>query len=112
MPSRTVSSRLSQGQPGRRDVTGDWGGLMVVCGTSWWDGTPLLERHLAVQLSRVAPVLYVDPPTSVLTRFRSREAARAAAPTGLRQVAPGICVLSPRVVPLMESPGVNALAVA
>jgi teichuronic acid biosynthesis glycosyltransferase TuaH len=93
-------------------MAGDWDGLMVVCGTSWWDGTPLLERHLAIQLSRVAPVLYVDPPTSLLTRYRSREAARSAAPTGLRRVGPTISVLSPRVVPLMESPGVNTIAAA
>lgn len=93
-------------------AAGQWDGLVVVCGASWWDGTPLLERHMAVELSKVGPVLYVDPPTSVLTRFRSRESVRAAAPAGLRHVDGNIAVLSPRVPPMMERPGIKAAAVA
>ena len=50
-------------------VESPWDGLIVVCGASWWDGTPLLEHHVAEELTRYAPVLYVDPPSSVLTRF-------------------------------------------
>jgi teichuronic acid biosynthesis glycosyltransferase TuaH len=92
-------------------AAGRWDDLVVVCGSSWWDGTPLLEQHMTQELSRFGPVLYVDPPTSVLTRFRSREAARASA-TGLRHVADNIAVLSPRVPPLMERPGIKATAVA
>lgn len=91
---------------------GEWEGLVVVCGASWWDGTPLLERHLAVELTRYAPVLYVDPPTSFLTRFRNADAAEHAARPGLRQVSDRLCVLSVRVPPLLERPMVKQVAVA
>src|SRR6478672_1637163 len=75
--------RHSTGHAGRRGAAvkapaGDWRGLLVVVGTSFWDGVPLLERHLAAELTRYGPVLYVDPPVSFLTRFRNRDAARAA----------------------------------
>lgn len=37
-------------------------GLVVVCAAAPWDGVRLLDQHLALGLSRYAPVLYVDPP--------------------------------------------------
>lgn len=84
--------------------------LVVIVGTSWWDGTPLLEHHLAVELSAHHRVLYVEPPTSVLTRFRSREASRAARPPGLHSVAPGVTVLAVRLPPLLYRPAVKPLS--
>ena len=83
---------------------GDWRGLLVVVGTSFWDGVPLLERHLAAELTRYGPVLYVDPPVSFLTRFRNRDAARAAKSPGLRKVDENLAVLSVRVPPLQSHP--------
>lgn len=80
-----------------------WEGLVVVVATSFWDGTPLLERHLAAELTRYAPVLYVEPPTSVLSRFRNREAGSRGRP-GLRVVQPGLAVLSVRLPPLKDRP--------
>lgn len=91
-------------------MAGEWDGLVVVCGASWWGGTPLLEQHVAVQLTEYAPVLYVDPPTSLLTRFRSPQAADLASPPGLRRVHDRIQVLSVHVPPLMERPGVKQLS--
>ena len=81
-----------------------WDGLVVVIATSFWDGTPLLERHLAAELTTYAPVLYVEPPTSVLSRFRNREAARSEGPAGMRLVAPGLMVLSVRLPPFKDRP--------
>lgn len=89
-----------------------WDGLIVVCGASWWDGTPLLEHHVAKELTGYAPVLYVDPPSSVLTRFRNQEARQSAGRPGLRQVDSRLAVLSIRVPPLMERPGVKQAALA
>lgn len=82
-------------------------GLVVVCGTSFWGGTPLLERHVAEHLLEFVDVLYVDPPVSRLTHLRSREAGEVGAEPGLRQDQPGLNVLSVRVVPLKGRPGVR-----
>lgn len=87
-------------------------GLVVVCGASWWHGTPLLERHIAEELGATRPVLYVDPPTSVLTRYRNDEARRVAMAPGLRQVGERTWLLSVRVPPMLERPGVKQLALA
>lgn len=85
-----------------RPTPGDWDHLVVVVATSFWDGTPLLERHLAAELAKYAPVLYVEPPISFLTRFRSKEVARTRPSSGLRLVAPRLAVFSPRLPPLKD----------
>lgn len=87
-----------------------WDDLVVICATSFWDGTPLLEHHLAEELSRDHHVLYVDPPTSVVSRFRNREAGTAARPPGLHEVAPGLAVLSVRLPPFKDRPAVKPLS--
>ena len=89
-----------------------WNGLVVVVGASWWNGTPLAEHHIAEELTAYAPVLYVDPPTSVLTRFRNVSARDAAQEPGLRVLSDRLAVLSVRVPPLMERPVVKDLALA
>ncbi len=98
---------MSPAEPGRArpEALGGrgWDGLVVIVATSFWDGTPLLERHLAAELTRYAPVLYVEPPTSVLSRFRNREAASRGG-SGLRVVEPGLAVLSVRLPPLKDRP--------
>jgi teichuronic acid biosynthesis glycosyltransferase TuaH len=83
---------------------GHWDDLVVVVGTSFWDGVPLLERHLAAELARYRPVLYVDPVTSVFSRFRNREARRMGGKPGLRKVSDSLCVLTMRVPPLHSRP--------
>jgi teichuronic acid biosynthesis glycosyltransferase TuaH len=47
-------------------------------------------------------VIYLDPPTSFLTRWRNPAAGAAAQGPWLESVAPGITVARPRVNPLME----------
>ena len=91
-------------------VGSPWDGLIVVCGASWWEGTPLLEHHVAEELTCYAPVLYVDPPSSLLTRFRNHDARSFAHSPGLRTVHDRLAVLSIRVPPLMERPVVKELA--
>ena len=67
--SRVVDAIV--GTPGKclLMVGSPWDGLIVVCGASWWEGTPLLEHHVAEELTRYAPVLYVDPPSSAADTF-------------------------------------------
>jgi teichuronic acid biosynthesis glycosyltransferase TuaH len=52
-----------------------WDGLIVVCAPNGYGGTPMSDWHIARELSRHAPVLFVDPPVSCLTRFRNPGAA-------------------------------------
>jgi teichuronic acid biosynthesis glycosyltransferase TuaH len=86
--------------------------LVIVCGATFWAGTRLLDQHLAEELSAYAPVLYVDPPVSALTRFRNPQARTAAGPAGLDRVADRIWRLSPHVLPLKERPGGKQVALA
>ena len=37
-----------------------------------WDGIPGTERQMVTAMTRYAPVLWVDPPLSVITRPLSR----------------------------------------
>jgi glycosyltransferase involved in cell wall biosynthesis len=74
--------------------------LVVWCATTPWNGLRLLDQSMSTALSRYADVLYVDPPTSFLTRFRNPAAAAAAGQRGLTRVADGIWRLSVQVPPL------------
>lgn len=89
-----------------------WDGLVVILATSFWDGTPLLERHLAGELTAYAPLLYVEPPISVMTRLRNREVARTAPSPGLRLVRPGLAVLTVRLPPLKDRPWAKPVSLA
>jgi teichuronic acid biosynthesis glycosyltransferase TuaH len=72
--------------------------VLIVAGTSW-DGIWMPERHVAMQLARRMPVLWVDPPISYLTPLRTRTAAGALHDARLRPVAPNVMRLSPVTVP-------------
>jgi teichuronic acid biosynthesis glycosyltransferase TuaH len=85
-------------------MTSRWEGLVVVCATTYWTGARLLDQHVAEGLAEYAPVLYVDPPTSVLTRFRDPQAASSAGTPRLTVVRPGLALLRPRTPPLKERP--------
>ncbi len=78
---------------------GDWDDLVIICGTTFWSGTRLLDQHIAKHLTAYAPVLFLEPPTSVLSRFRNPE-SRKASQRGIKQVSPRLAVMSPRVLPL------------
>jgi glycosyltransferase involved in cell wall biosynthesis len=74
----------------------------MICAATFWNGTTMLDHHLARELTRYAEVIYLDPPTSVLTKWRNPAAAKASQGPWLEPVAPGITVARPRVNPLME----------
>ena len=72
-----------------------WDGLIVVCAVASYDGVRMSDWHLAQHLSKLAPVLYVDPPS-----FR-RPATRGPRRVGLRlrQEGPGLARLIPAAPP-------------
>jgi teichuronic acid biosynthesis glycosyltransferase TuaH len=93
-------------------ITGDprsWDGLIVLCAANPHDGIKVADQHMAQQLSRLAPVLYVDPPLSRLTTAKKPEIALALAGPRLRLLAPGLARLTPVVQPFPSRPGIATL---
>ncbi len=72
-----------------------WDGLVVLCAANSWDDVKLADRHMAEHLSALAPVLYVDPPISHLTRFNAPQVASSLKRPRLRTIAPGIARFTP-----------------
>src|SRR6266581_212774 len=90
-------------------VPAGWDGLIVLCATSAYTGIPMGDWHLAQHLSKLAPVLFVDPPISPLTQIRRPGAAAAMAWPQLRLEAPGLARLTPVVQPFPSRPGAVAV---
>lgn len=86
-----------------------WDGLIVLCAVNAWEGMKLHDRHLAEALAPFAPILYVNPPASHLTRFNDPSAARSLRRPRLRQVAPRIAAFTPLVPPKPMQPAVLPL---
>src|SRR5580700_9178236 len=72
-----------------------WDGLIILCGVNSYDGTKMADWHVATCLSRLAPVLYVDPPMSPVGLLRRNIAPRC----WLRVVRPSLARLTPVVEP-------------
>ncbi|GAA1882481.1 hypothetical protein GCM10009814_10810 [Lapillicoccus jejuensis] len=83
---------------------------MVICSGTSWDGARLSDRHLAEQLSADGPVLFVDPPMSLLTPYRRPEITRPDNWQGLSLVRDGLARLTPLAPPGVSRPGVRRLA--
>jgi teichuronic acid biosynthesis glycosyltransferase TuaH len=76
-----------------------WDGLIVLCAANSYDGIRMADLPLAEQLCRLAPVLYVDPPMSLLAPARRPDAAEALRGPRLRLQQPGLARLTPVVQP-------------
>jgi len=81
-----------------------WDGLVVLCAPNNWDDVKLHDRHLAERLTEHAPVLFVDPPMSHLTRFNNPAIAESTRRPHLRMVAPRIARYTPVVAPKPSHP--------
>ena len=81
----------------------------MLCAANSWDQVKLHDRHLAEALSARAPVLYVDPPASHLTRFNDPSVASSLKRPRLRQVAPRIARLTPLAPPKPMEPAMLPL---
>ena len=83
-----------------------WENTIVICAANRWDTVKLADRHMAERLSAHAPILYVDPPVSHLTRFINPAVATALEGPRLRIVAPNIARYTPVVPPKPMHPAV------
>ena len=76
-----------------------WDDLVVLCAANSWDDVKLADRHMAERLTAHAPVLYVDPPISHLTRINNPAVAASTRRPHLRLVGPRIARYTPIVAP-------------
>lgn len=83
--------------------------VVVFAGTAW-SGNMFPDQHIAGRLARYAPVLYVDPPVSPVSRWRNPAAEAALAGPRLRLVAPSLARLTPVVPPGVSRPGLRQAA--
>jgi teichuronic acid biosynthesis glycosyltransferase TuaH len=84
--------------------------LVVYFGNSPWYGPAGTDRHVTEELTRYAPVLYVEPPLSFLTARRNPAFARAiASRQPLEILEPRIARLVTTVAPGMTRPGLHHL---
>lgn len=67
----------------------------------------MAAKHMAIQMTKFAPVLYVDPPLSIRAAARRPELAKSLAEPALRLIAPGIARLTPRALPGFTRPGIH-----
>jgi glycosyltransferase involved in cell wall biosynthesis len=88
----------------------EWDDLIVLCATSQYDAMPMGDWHLARELARLGPVLFVDPPMSRLTPLRRPEAASAVTRPRLTVLGPNLARLVPVVQPGPSRPGLVHLS--
>ena len=86
-----------------------WDGLVVICAANNWDDVKLGDRHMAERLTAHAPVLYVDPPISHLTRLNKPAVAASLERPRLRMAAPRIARFTPLVPPKPTHPALLGL---
>jgi teichuronic acid biosynthesis glycosyltransferase TuaH len=91
-------------------VSERWDGLVVLCAANSWDDTKLADRHMAERLTAHAPVLYVDPPISHLTRFNKPAVADSLKGPRLRTLGPRLARLTPVVPPKPTHPALQGIA--
>ncbi len=87
-----------------------WDGLIVLCAVNSYDGFKMADWHVAEHLSRLCPVLYVDPPASVLGA--ARRPRQSLPDPRLRLQRPGLARLTPAVQPFPSRRGTAGMTAA
>ena len=82
---------------------------VVICAANNWDEVKLADRHMAEHLTEYAPVLYVDPPISHLTRLNAPEVAPSLKRPRLRRIGPRLNRYTPLVPPKPMAPAMLPL---
>lgn len=93
-----------------RTPRGDWSDLVVFCAATSWEGNRFPDQHMAERLAAFAPVLYVDPPLSVLAPWRDPALAHGLRGPRLRLIRPGLARLTPMGPPGRGRPGLGRVA--
>lgn len=73
--------------------------LIVLCAANSYDAVKATDQHIAESLSATGPVLYVDPPISLVSRGKAGTIKRSFRGRQLRRVAPALMRFTPVVTP-------------
>jgi teichuronic acid biosynthesis glycosyltransferase TuaH len=109
MAPATPEDRVSLTRRGGVDQA-EWRNLIVLCSGTSWDGAWLSDKHLALHLTKYAPVLFVDPPMSVLSPLRKPELRGSLLAPRLSRIAPRLARLTPFAPPGISRAGLRELA--
>ena len=82
--------------------------LLVWIAPTPWDGIPGTDRRMVTEMTRHAPVLWVDPPLSAISPARLKGRASGGVVPSLSEPAPGITRLTTVGLPGLTRPGVRA----
>lgn len=84
-----------------------WRELIVIASSTSWDDTWLSEKQLALKLSELVPVLFVDPPISFLTPLHKPALQASLHEPQLRMLGQNLARLTPRTVPGISRPALR-----
>jgi teichuronic acid biosynthesis glycosyltransferase TuaH len=85
----------------------EWKNLVVLCAANRYDGIKLADQHVAQQLARLTPVLYVDPTISFAKVLSTPQ--NLWSQSRLRILGPGLARLTPVVQPFASRKGMTWL---
>lgn len=91
---------------------GGWNDLIVLAAGVSWDDPWMSEKQLALALSTRAPVLYVDPPVSILTPLRRPHVRLTSLRPSVQFLLPGLARVTPITVPGVSRPVLRDIAAA
>jgi teichuronic acid biosynthesis glycosyltransferase TuaH len=83
--------------------------IIVLHAANDYSGPRFADQQIAEALAKLHPVLYVDPPTSIVSRRRHPELRASYQEPKLRTIAPNLVRLSTSALPGMERPGMAAV---
>ena len=89
-----------------------WNDIVVLAAGVSWDDAWMSEKQLALALSERVPVLYVDPPVSVLTPLRKPNLRQSFLRPLLRVLRPGLARVTPVSLPGVTRPVLRDVATA
>jgi teichuronic acid biosynthesis glycosyltransferase TuaH len=87
----------------------NWKNLVVLCAANSYNSIKVADQHMAEHLARFFPVLYVDPPISLLTAYRKPERTAALQGSRLRVLDRRLARLIPVVQPFPSRWGMTPL---
>lgn len=85
-------------------MTENFKDAVVLAAANRWDGIPMADQQLARALSRHTPVIYVDPPQSLLTRYRETGKLQLALKPRIEYLGERFIRVSPEVLPGLSRP--------
>lgn len=82
---------------------------IILSAANPWDGIPMADQQLAQALSAIAPVMYVDPPRSLATRFRGTGKIQLSFRPRVEHLGERFIRVTPEVFPGLSRPGIAAI---